>query len=291
MSDIEEPTQPVVVDDTLPPPGSDGTAVTDEAGAPWPGQAKAVAAVLAVVAVAAIIAAVVGFTRDASDDEAIAAVEAERDAALADAAAVAAERDGLASQLEASESTAEELRAQRNQAVVDGEILATQLATETARADAAEEAIATLADLFPLEVDARAVTLGPVGSYTVAISEAFCDGLANCGTVPSVSAASVRTTPEGFLELVIDNVLTVGLFDVDGGLFGVTDSTALVPPCGDTPRVARISVTLFTEGLTLTGGGSSDIARLGASLVVDVPAVDACGAGLVFYGSTLTPVG
>jgi hypothetical protein len=291
MSEIEEPTQPVAVDDRLAPPDPSATPVTAAPAEPWPGQAKAVVAVLAVVAVAAIIAAIIGFSQDSSDDGAFAAVEAERDAAVADAAAVAAERDALANDLEASQATADELRAQRDQAVADGEVLASDLAAETARADAAEEAIANLADLFPLEVDARTVSLSPEGSYTVTASEAFCDGLDFCGTVPAVSAASVRTTPEGFLELVIDDLLTVGLFDVDGGLFGVTDSTAVVPPCGDTPRLARVSVTLFTEGLTLDGGGTSDIARLGASLVVDVPATGLCGAGLVFYGSTLTPSG
>lgn len=299
MSDLEEPTQPPTephgADESLAPPTVeqsvvDEAVVAEEPGTPWPGSAKATAAVLALIAVIAVIAAIVGFAQNASSNDEVDEITVERDAAVAEAQAAQSERDALADELADSEVTAAELRDQRDQAVVDGEVLAGELAVETARADAAEEAIENILGLLPLEIDADLTGFDLVGGYSISFAEAFCEGLPGCGTLPGVNTASIRANA-GNLQMVVDNVLTVDLFAVDGALFGITDSDTVVAPCGDVTRVARVSVTLFADGVTVPGDGPRQLTGLGASLVVDAPAVEGCASGLVFYGSSLTPVG
>jgi hypothetical protein len=275
---LADPTPP-----DAPPP--------DPVGTSWSSGAKATVAVLVVVAILGIVGTVVGFSQASSADDDLAAAEADRDAAIVAADAAAEERDELAGQLTDNEATIAELTSERDQAVVDGEVLAEELAAETERADNAEAALGAIGELLPLEIDASLDGFDLVGSYSLQLAEAFCEGLPGCGTVPGAATVSIQTTAEGFLQLVIPNVLSVGLFDTGGSLFGITDSSTVVGPCGTTPRPARVSVTMFADGVTVDGDGSRTLTGLGASLVVDAPAVEGCGAGLVFYGGALTPTG
>ena len=85
------------------------------------------------------------------------------------------------------------------------------------------------------------------------------------------------------------NVLTAGLFDVNGALFAVTDSNLILEPCGTTQHDARVSITIFADGVEVAADGTRTLTGLGASLLVSADAVDDCSDGVVFFAATLTP--
>ncbi len=122
-------------------------------------------------------------------------------------------------------------------------------------------------------------------------TEAYCDLAERCGTLPTATTATVGTTPEGWLDLTVDGVLRAGLFAVEGGLYGITDSETALPPCGDTPRRARVTVTMFPPDLTVNQDGSRVITNLQASITLDTPPINDCPGGLVFWAAVLTPTG
>src|SRR4051812_17632017 len=94
---------------------------------------------------------------------------------------------------------------------------------QTQRADDAEAALAEVAKQFPLTVTASLEGFELVGAYTMSLTEAYCDGLPTCGARRPDIRVDIVQGAKG-LELKIPNVLTAGLFAINGTLFAVTDS-------------------------------------------------------------------
>jgi hypothetical protein len=172
----------------------------------------------------------------------------------------------------------------------DPESSATQaeLQAETARADEAEAQLAEIEATFPVTVDASLDGYDVVGGYTMSLTEAWCDGLPDCGVQRPDVHADIIQGANG-LELQIPNVLTAGLFSVSGSLYAVTDSDLIAQPCGSTPRNSRVSVTIFGDGVTIASDGTSSLSGLGGSLLVEANEVADCGEGVIFFAADLTP--
>jgi hypothetical protein len=146
-----------------------------------------------------------------------------------------------------------------------------------------------LATLFPITFDASLEGVDLAGTYDVELTKAYCDGFTTCAALPSIDELTIRETPAGYLELVIDDFVTAGMFRVDGALYAIADSTTAVNACAATPRVARVAVTVYAHGMTLADDGTQQVTDLGASLTVQAPATAGCPAGLAFYGAQVAP--
>jgi hypothetical protein len=215
----------------------------------------------------------------ASDDGASTAADAEIEALEAEIEALGAEIETVQTDLEAS---------QVELADAGDEIaeLQSALVEQTQRADAAE----TTLDAFPVTVPVSPATSDVAGNYVVSFSESFCSGFDACGTPPGLRAASITPVPGG-LQIEFPDAITAALFDVEGSLFGITDSTSIVPPCEGVPRRSRVTVTVFGTDVVVNAEGGSTVTNLSASLVVDVPDAPGCPGGLVFYGTDLQRAG
>jgi len=165
----------------------------------------------------------------------------------------------------------------------------TALAAETARADALQLQLDQVTAQFPITVTASLADFDVIGAYTLTLTQAYCEGLDACGVPRPAIRADIVQGSNG-LELKIPNVLTAGLFDVNGSLFAVTDSDQILEPCGTTTRNARISITIFADGIEIAEDGKQTLTGMGASLLVSTDAVDDCTDGVVFFAATLTPV-
>ena len=163
-----------------------------------------------------------------------------------------------------------------------------EVAAQTKRADEAEAKLAELGAQFPITVTASLKGYDLVGAYTLSSTEAYCAGLPTCGAKRPDVRADIIQGANG-LELKIPNVLTAGLFDVNGSLFAVTDSDRILDPCGTTPRNARVSITIFADGIKIQADGTRSLTGLGASLLISGDAVGDCPAGVVFFAATLKP--
>lgn len=281
-----------------PPPDITAAATDAEASAPWPSSAKVWVGVLAVIALLASIAAVVGFSQASSSDDDRTTVEQERDAAVARAESAEQERDELASELEAANNTIDALTSELAAAEADleaaqsqNEVLAAAVEVERARADEAAAELAAIGEAFPVTVETSLVGLDVAGSYTISFTEAYCDFATGCGTTPQADQAIIGVTPENFLDITIPGILQGGLFAVNGGLYGITDSETAIEPCGDVPRRGRVTITIWPASIIVAGDGTRDVTNLEASITLDAPTIDDCPSGLVFWGATLTPNG
>jgi len=107
--------------------------------------------------------------------------------------------------------------------------------------------------------------------------------------VPDVDEAVIRSTPQGWLNLEIDGLISAGLFRVDGALYAIADHTVAAPGCGTTPQPARVAVAIYPQGLTVTDDGGHSVKDLGATITVDASATAACPSGLAFYGAEMLP--
>jgi hypothetical protein len=155
-------------------------------------------------------------------------------------------------------------------------------------ADDTQASVDELTAMFPIEVDSSLDDFDVIGGYTMSLTEAYCDGLSTCGTRrPDVHADIIQGS--NGLQLQIPNVLTAGLFAINGSLFAVTDSDQIVEPCGDAARNARVSITMFENGITVAIDGTEQLTGLGASLLVEANEIADCGEGVVFYAADLTP--
>jgi hypothetical protein len=163
-----------------------------------------------------------------------------------------------------------------------------ELAAANARADEAEGQLAKMQAMFPITVDGSIDNYDLVGGYTMTLTQAYCDGLPDCGVPRPAVHADIIQGPQG-LQLQVPNVLTAGLFAVNGSLFAVTDSDLIANPCGQTPRNSRVSITMFAGGFTVASDGTQKLTGLGASLLVEVNPVANCGEGVIFFAATLTP--
>lgn len=194
----------------------------------------------------------------------------------------------LTTELEAATSAADAAASARDEALAAQEELSAAVETESARADDAEATLAGLAALFPVTIDSSLDNSVIAGTWNIDYSEVYCDTYAFCGTPPRVGQATIATTPEEFLRLDIPGILSAGLFSVRGSLYGITDSTQLVAPCDNGPRIARLTVTLYADGVTVSDDGTRTVEEMAASITVASPDEPGCPGGLVFYGAQLT---
>jgi hypothetical protein len=159
--------------------------------------------------------------------------------------------------------------------------------TESSTDDAAEQ-LEELQAQFPITVEASLDDFDVIGGYTLSMTEAFCDGFPECGSPRADVHADIIQGSNG-LELQIPTVLTTGLFSTNGSLFAVTDSDMIVQPCGDTPRNARVSITIFADGVEVALDGTRTLTGLGASLLVEGNELNECGEAVVFFAAELIP--
>jgi hypothetical protein len=294
--------------------------VTPPPTTPWPSRARLLIAVLAVATLLGAAGTIIGFTSgdDPSATEqnlelSVATLTAERDDLAGQVtefdttiATITTERDDLVGQVTSLESMIDDIAAERedlvdqvteftvdrNALVVEVSDLEADLATETERVTTAEAERDVLAALFPITFDAslEGVTARELaGTYDVSFDAAYCNGLATCGTALSIDELTLRETTEGYVEVVIDDMVTAGLYRVDGALYGVADSMPAVAACGTTPRVARVGVAIFAHGVTVADDGTHQVTDLGATLTIQSEAAGTCASGLAFYGTQLTP--
>jgi hypothetical protein len=167
--------------------------------------------------------------------------------------------------------------------------LESDLAAQTRLTTTALAERTALENLFPIEFDVSIQDVDLVGTYDVELTKAYCDGFTTCATLPAVDELTIRRMPEGYLEMVIDDYVTAGMFRVDGALYAIADSTTAVAGCAGTARVARVAATLYAHGLTVADDGTPQVTDLGASLTVQAPATADCPAGLAFYGAQIVP--
>lgn len=229
---------------------------------------------------------------EVAEDTALATAQADLEQAQAD---LTAANSTIAEQEEQISDLNDELDT-ANQAATDAQATS---AAESARADQAEADLAALQaeveafeENFPVTIPASLEPFANelVGAYTLTLIEAFCDGIATCGQQRPDVRADIIQGPAG-LQLQVPNVFTTGLFMVNGSLFGVTDSNAIVGPCADgTQTNSQVSTTIFADGITVDTDGTETLSGLGASVFVAVNPAGSCDAGNVFFAGTLTPV-
>lgn len=295
---VSQPDQPDVGADTVPPVEAAPLEPAAVESSGWSSGAKTTVAVLAVLAVLGAIGTIVGFSQASDSDDDVSTAEVERDAEAARADTAEDELETVSSQLEEAEAAGEAVTAERDEAAVErdealaaNEALAADVETEAARADAAEAQLEEIGEQFPVTVDTSLVGLDVAGTYSVSFTEAYCDFATGCGTLPASDSATIGVTPENFLDITVDGILQAGLFAVNGGLYGITDSETAIPPCGDTPRRGRVTITIFPAGITVAEDGTRTVDLLEASITLDAPTIGECPSGLVFWGAVLTPVG
>ena len=278
----------------LPAPATPAAVSSHAADGSWPSSAKTLTVLLAIGVVAAIVAAIAGFSQASSADDDKAVLEADRGAAIAQADAAEQERDDLAAEVAELGSSIDTLTAERDDAVDAQDQLTNDLAAETERADAAEavlEQLQVIAGQFPISLDSSLIPEDMPGSYEITYQEAYCDGFSTCGTLPTVSEATVYTTSEGFLRVEVDGILDAGLFALDGSLYGITDSLTALPACGGADTRARVTITMYAGAISVADDGTRTVNDVNASITIDAPSNGPdCPSGLVFYASSFTPV-
>lgn len=163
----------------------------------------------------------------------------------------------------------------------------------TRRAETAETRLAEIEEIagqFPISLDSSLIPEDIPGNYRITFQEAYCDGFTNCGRPPAEAPAEIYFTPERFLRIKIEGILDAGLFALDGSLYGITDSFTALPPCGETPRRARMTITMYAGAVSVQGDGTRSVEDLNASITVDAPAEGPdCPSGLVFFASSMIP--
>jgi hypothetical protein len=295
-------------------PGSDPAALDTpppDGKQPWPSSAKAAVAILVVLALLGLAGTIIGFARASSaedDTDELAAELADandRIVALEDQLASLGDETGsMSDRVEQLMSERDEALRERDQAVAEREeaqavaeaeraLLETEIETLEAEIETLEAEIdavlGDLEELFPLSLRFDLGQLDIDGDYDVSFTEIGCAGLDLCGTPPSTNTATI--TSAGGLRLVAPNLFEIPLVVVDGTPFGVADSEGLVGPCGETPRVTSLTMALFDDVVEIDEDGDIAVTGLGATIVIDAPAVDECEIGRVWYRAELTPRG
>ncbi len=227
---------------------------------------------------------------EATDSSAAGASEealAEAQAKLAEAEAALAEQQAEVDSLTAEVST---LTTDLDTANASNTDLTAQLETETARADEAEAVVTAIGEQFPITLETSIDEFEIIGRYDVTFNEVYCEGAETCGQVrPAVVGEIIQGT--NGLELRVPGAFTAGLLGVEGALMAGTDSEQITT-CNGGPRVARVSVTLFGDVLTIASDGTRELAGLGAGVFVEAPPSDGgeCGAANIFLSARLTKI-
>lgn len=258
------------------------------------------------MAIAAAGALVIGLSACAGDDDDTADSAAQIDELEAEVAAATERADAAEAELEELTAELEELGAGDAEQIaevmaefdaVNEELALARAEIEqlTERAETAEARVAEVEEIvgqFPIALDSSLIPDDMPGTYRIDFQEAYCDGFTTCGSPPAPTNATVYWTPEQFLRIGVDGILDAGLFALDGSLYGITDSFTALPPCGETQRRARITMTMYAGSISVQEDGTRVVNDLNASITIDAPAEGPdCPSGLVFYASSLTPAG
>jgi hypothetical protein len=194
----------------------------------------------------------------------------------------------LQSSLDDSEATASSLAADGEAAQAKNDELTASLAAETKRADDAEAQIAAAVDKFPVTVTASTTEFDVIGTYNMTFTEAFCQGVPQCGTARPVVNARIIQGSNG-LEIEVPTVFTTGLLEVKGNLMAGTDSDQILV-CNGAPRNARVLVTIFVNAVAVDQTGAKTLQSLGASVFIENhDTSQGCPDVSVFYGAQLVP--
>src|SRR3954465_1540354 len=194
----------------------------------------------------------------------------------------------LQSDLDDSNATNSSLAAESAATQAKNDELTASLATETKRADDAEAQIAAAAGKFPVTVTASTDEFNVIGTYNMTFTEAFCQGVPQCGTErPGVNARIIQGS--NGLEIDVPTVFTTGLLDVKGNLIAGTDSDQILV-CNGAPRNARVLVTIFGNGVMIDQTGAKTLQSLGASVFIENhDTSQGCPDVSVFYGAQMVP--
>ena len=286
-------------------------------GARWPRGAVVVVAVLSIVAVLAAVGTAALFASSSDDDRAterelrgeVATLTTQRSEALEDIAMLEGDlaslreqladaqegADGLAGQVGVLESRIASLSEQRavalsSAAALDAELTSAQealAATQERLTDVTADRDA-LAGLFPMDVSPALDAADTAGTYELTAKRIYCVGLTTCGSTPTMSDLTIRTTAEGYLRANIPGLVEGGLFRADGAFHLVADSKLAVPSCAGVARTAGVTMTIFPGSHQVTRDGSHTITGLNAVITVEAPAVGSCPAVLAFTSLELT---
>lgn len=316
------PRRPITPPSIAPPTATPSPTVyslergTAGGGTRWPKGGVVLVALLAIAAMLGAVGTAVGFA--SGDDGAterelrgqVATLTTERDDAVGELALldgelvslrqqlVAAQNgaEGLAGQVAALQARIDTLSDQRRAALdrvdaldadltqVQQELAATQQRLTDVTADRD-----SFARLFPMTFDPSLDVADAAGVYRVDASRIYCAGLSTCGSAPSVSDVTIRTTPEGYLRANVPGLVEGGLFRADGALHLVADSTLAVPACNGTARTAGVTMTIFPGSVEVGRDGVAEVTGLNAVITVEAPAVGTCPAVLAFTSAELTP--
>jgi len=218
----------------------------------------------------------------------LAALRSQRDALVA-------ERADLVTSLDATSAAIADLEAQLaikadETAALDERITALGADVDALldRAKSAEAERDELAAMFPMKVD---TTLDPgdvTGTWDLTWGRHYCEGFTSCVNDPGFDEIEIRTIADGTLQVEIDGHFVAGLGRADGALTAVGQSTAALPTCDGSPRLANVSLTIYGLEMTATANGSQTVAQLGATVTVDAPATATCPGGVQVFGATLS---
>ena len=127
-----------------------------------------------------------------SKDEA-ASANSQLDATQAELDAANTQNSELQSSLDDSQASASSLAVDGAATQAKNDELTASLAAETKRADDAEAQIAAAVGKFPVTVTASTDEFNVIGSYNMTFTEAFCQGVPQCGTErPVVNARIIQ---------------------------------------------------------------------------------------------------
>lgn len=203
--------------------------------------------------------------------------------------------DGLAGQVGMLEARIASLSAQRDAAQSSADALAAELTLAQQELAAIQQRLTdvtadrdALARLFPMEFAPSLDAVDTAGTYDVTTKRIYCVGLTTCGSTPSMSDLTIRTTPDGYLRANIPGFVEGGLFRADGAFHLVADSRFVVPACAGVARTAVVTMTIFPGGHAIARDGTRTLTGLDAVITVEAPPVGSCPAALAFSSAELS---
>lgn len=286
-----------------------------DGGARWPRGGVVLVALLAIAAVLGAVGTAAGFS--AGDDGAterelrrqVTTLTTQRAEAVEDIANLDTELDslrrqlvdaqdgvdGLAGQVGVLEARIASLSEQRDAARSSADALDAQVTRAQQELAATQQRLSDMtadrdafARLFPMKFAPSLDAVDTAGTYDVAPERIYCVGLTTCGSPPTMSDLTIRSTPEGYLRADVPGFVEGGLFRADGALHLVADSSVAVPSCAGVARTAGVTMTIFPGGYEIARDGNRTISGLNAVITVEAPAVGSCPAVLAFTSAELT---
>lgn len=203
--------------------------------------------------------------------------------------ALSSERDQALATIDELTATVDELEAAIADLEQQTDALDAAVQTANQRVAAADAERDSLAKLFPITFDASLVGVDMVRTYAVGITKVHCTGSASCDTVPAIEELTITSAANGNLLVAIPQYVDGGLSQTGGALHMIAHSTTAVPRCGDDPRTAEVSMTIFPGSYRIDTDGARSVANVGGVMTIEAPAVADCPAALAFYAMVLTP--